>query len=251
MAAERIAPAEYGYDGSYEPAEAAGYLLVGIPAHLQARNRPTPLRVQQWIREGLIAPEQRAVPARERKIDFEDLISAQVITLFRQKRGLSLKKIHTAERYFAQVFGVRKPFAHQNFWFSPVDILASFGEEFVLSGVRQGQIGWRSDDVLRGMDLLSDHLGFGVDGRPVEWEPAPGITLSPDVQFGQACVRGTRIPTSALWSYHEGGDRLEFIAEGYGIEVADVERAVAFERQIRAVLADVRAHAAVLDRPPA
>lgn len=252
MAAERVSPAEeYDYDGSYEPTEASGYLLVGIPRRYQEYQRPTPGRVHEWIREGLIASDQRKLPHRDRVLDFEDLISCQVITVFRQKRGLHLSRIRKAEEYFAEVFGVEKPFAHRNFWFSRTDILTPFGDDLVLSGVRQGQLGWRGEDVLKGLDVLSDHLHFGPEGRPVEWEPVPGITLTPDVQFGQACVKGTRIPTSALWSYVEGGDRPEFVAEGYGIEVADVERAVDFERQVRTVLAEVTANARVSARQSA
>ncbi len=65
------------------------------------------------------------------------------------------------------------------------------------------------------------------------WE---GITLEPSVQFGQSCLKGTRIPTSALWGCRAGGDPPQFIADAYGITVADVERAVEWERQVRAAL---------------
>lgn len=239
--AVRMEASPYAYGGIYATTDAAGYLLAGLPRSLQQRRRPTPRALHEWIRAGLIAQEQRTWPRRDGAIDFDDLVSCQVITLLRQHRALNLAKIRAAERYCASHFLVEKPFAHRDFWFSATDILGALGADYanVISGVHQGQMGWQRHSI-PGLAQLRQHLTFdSATGRPVEWEPpeARGITLTPDVQFGHPCLKDTSIPTSALWSYVEGGDSEAFVAASYGIEESRVRLAVAWERQVRRELA--------------
>ncbi|MGH2353404.1 MAG: DUF433 domain-containing protein [Chloroflexota bacterium] len=244
MAVKAVSTAErtadqplYRYEGIYEPSEAAGYLLAGMPLHLQQRRRPTPRRVHGWIREGLVAFDQRHVPWQDRVIDFEDIISCQVITLLQQESKGSLARVRAAERLFAERLRTPKPFAHYDFWDLETDILGAFGDYFAIAGIGEG---WWKGFFFKGMTLLSEHIRFNKrTGRPEEWEPVPGITLVPGVQFGQPCLKDTRIPTGALWSYIAGGDTPTFVAEGYGIKVADVERAFEWEQRIRVAIAEV------------
>jgi len=250
MVAVAAVPTEresYQYEGLYAPSEAAGYLLVGIPNELQQRARPTPRRLQGWIREGLLAPEERVLPGRERTLDFDDLISAQVITLLQQRGEMRLRDIKRAENYFAKELGVAKPFARHDFWYSRSDLMREYDETSLVSGVRAGQLGVK-DLLIPIMGRLSSLLRFeSGSGRPLEWEPAEGITLAPDIQFGHACLKDTRIPTSAIWSYVHGGDREEFIAESYGISGDEVSRAVRFEDEVRRALAEVTGVSTVSD----
>jgi uncharacterized protein (DUF433 family) len=51
-------------------------------------------------------------------------------------------------------------------------------------------------------------------------------------------IKGTRVPTSAIWSFHVAGyDTEAIIAEYPTLEPADVEAAVAHEQALRAVAA--------------
>ena len=232
------ASGQYEYDGLYEPAEIASYLRVALPPQVIVRTRPTSRGIYTWIRRGIVAPDQQDTPGRDLVADFEDLVSCQAVALFRAE-GLRLRDIARAERFFASRYGTLKPFAHHDFWYSRRDILAPFNAEFLVSGVFPGQLAIK-DLVLSEAAFLRDRLGFSSQtGQAVEWEPMDGIALVPNVQFGQPCLKGTRIPTSTLWSFVAGGDPVEAVADDYGIEVADVERACEWERQVRAVLEDV------------
>ncbi len=217
----------YAFDGVYEPGDVARYLAATLPWRAQPL---TGRRVLRWIRGALVAPERQELRAWELTINFEDLVTCQVITLLREA-GFSLQRIRAAEDFYADFFKIPKPFAYAPFWHTFPDILTKVDGR-LLSGTRGGQYAF---DFLAEYTkpVLSD-LEFRDDtGRPCRWRPCEGISLKPNIQFGQPCIDGTRIPTSALWGYYNAGDRVDFIAESYGIEVAEVERALRWERRLR------------------
>src|SRR5438128_5510147 len=109
----------YAFDGVYEPGDVARYLAATLPW----RVRPlTGRRVLRWIRGVLVAPERRDVRAWELTINFEDLVTCQVITLLREA-GFSLQRIRAAEDFYADFFKISKPFAYAAFWHTFPDIL--------------------------------------------------------------------------------------------------------------------------------
>jgi uncharacterized protein (DUF433 family) len=220
----------YTFDGIYEPGDVARYLAAALPG----RERPlTSNRVLRWIRQGLVAPEQRDKRGWTLTINFQDLVTFQVITLLREA-GFSLQRIQRAEAYYARFFRVPKPFAFAAFWHAFPDILTSIDGR-LLSGSRGGQYAF--DFLAEHAKPVLSHLEFTDEtGRPYVWRPYHGISLKPDIQFGQPCIDGTRIPTSAVWGYINAGDPLEYIANAYGVEVADIDRAVRWEQKLRAGL---------------
>jgi uncharacterized protein (DUF433 family) len=233
MATARTGPTRqlsYSFDGIYLPREVSGYLLATMPAE---RRPPTSQRILRWIRAGLIAPGLTTAPGREVVINFADLISCQAITLLREA-GLSLTEIRRAEGYFGNLYRLARPFAYRQFWYSSQDVMGRW-ENLLISGNRGGQIAW--DFLRQWLTPLPMHLEFSeATGGANCWRPADSVSLRPNVQFGQPCLDGTRIPTSAIWSYANAGDSLAFIAESYGLDVAEVEQAVAWEERVRTAL---------------
>lgn len=219
------------YPGSYAPVEVSRFLRLTMPAELSRENPPSLDRIRRWIQRRVLAPERGGKMGRGAWVDFEDLVSARAITLLREAH-FSLEQIADAEQFFAVAYGIRKPFAHRDFWFRRPRIFGKLRDGILISD--QGQLAW--DLVKEWLTPLRTGIRFSGTGRANYWEPAgwKGIVLAPNIQFGQPCLKGTRIPTSALWSYVAGGDSPSYIAGAYGIEVADVDRAVAFERALRA-----------------
>ena len=220
------------YAGVYLPSETAAYLRAGLPPAV--RHRPTSRRVQRWISAGLTAPQSREVKPRQRILDFADLITCQVISILRSK-DISLHAIREAEAYLRDHYGFDKPFAYRAVWYLVPDIFTKLDNGVLLAASRRGQAAFKFlEPLLKAVEVTLVFSDATPRARVVAWEPEPGITIQPDVQFGQSCLAGTRIPTSALWSYVAAGDPPEFVAESYGIEVADVERAVSWEERVRA-----------------
>ena len=230
MATISVTPAAYA--GIYLPTEAASYLRATFR---QSQRPPTSRRIHSWITSRLIARHLARVSGRERVIDFADLISCQAIASFRAA-NISLQKIRKAEKYFRKLYRVDKPFARRAFWYSRRDIFAKL-ENVMVAGTRAGQL------TLGGLSDWVDHLRVNISfageddlAQANEWKPAPQISLRPNVQFGQPCLAGTRIPTWSLWSYVTAGDSVEYVAKAYHLKVADVEQAVEWENRLRATV---------------
>lgn len=225
MAMESVESTQYEYDGIFAPQEVARYLAATMPT----RGRPlTSGRVLRWIRGGLLAPDNRGIEGHRLTIDFDDLVTCQVIALLREA-GFSLQRVRREEVHWARYFNATKPFACASFWYELPHLFARVGGELLLSS---GQIAMQF--LAASVRPVRDGLTFSeTTSRPTAWRPTAGVTLDPTVQFGQPCVEGTRIPTGALWGYVRGGDAVPFIAATYGLEVGEVERAVQWEQIVR------------------
>lgn len=222
--------ARYQFDGIYVPREVSGYLLATLPTE---QRPPTTRRIMRWIRSGLVAPGRSNTPGREVTIDFEGLVTCQAVTLLREA-GISLADIRRAEQYFSKRYSIVRPFSHRRFWHSGRDVLGRW-EGLLISGSPGGQIAW--EFLRQWLTPLPLHLEFsGTTDRADCWRPTEGVSLKPDIQFGQPCLDGTRIPTGAIWGYVNAGDSPEFIAQAYRLGVIEVERAVRWEERVRAAL---------------
>ena len=220
-----------GERGLYTALDLASYLRASVPI---GQWSPTSERLHAWVRGSVLAPGQQQLPGRDRLLSFEDLVSSQAVVLLRRSR-LTLAEIQKAERYFADLYGVRRPFAHRQFWIEGRNIIGRLGD-LLISGNRGGQL--MLDFVAEWMTPVRVHLEFDDQtGAAVAWRPDDRIELSPCVQFGSPCLKATSVPTSALWSYVRGGDPVEYVAECYGLGVSDVERAVAWEDRRRGSVA--------------
>ncbi|MCS6910175.1 MAG: DUF433 domain-containing protein [Anaerolineales bacterium] len=74
-------------------------------------------------------------------------------------------------------------------------------------------------------------------------EIAPRIVVDPRVRFGKPVIRGTRVPVHVLLAKLAGGMSPESVAEEYGVQLADVQAALAYaahvleQQEVRAVAA--------------
>jgi uncharacterized protein (DUF433 family) len=225
----------YRFDGIYRPVMAACYLRVALPKQFQRFQPPTRQRIGYWAQEGFVAPDGDTWHPDRLLLNFPDLVTCQAIALMREAR-LSFAKIRQAELYLSDQGRRPWPFAYRDIWYAGWDIVERIDPDYVKSAVRQGQMGWAF--ALGGMESLRDRLEWSGDsGRALWWEPREGIRLDPEIQFGRPCISGTRIPTSAIWSLRAAGETARSVAAEYKIGAADVERALDWEREVRAVLA--------------
>jgi len=207
----------------YLPSEVASYLRAASPVATWA---PSSRQVYSWIRRGLLAPGFRHAPEVAIVVDFDDLVTGQAISLLRAA-GISLRAIERAEEFFADLYGVDRPYAHRRFWTSGHDI---FGElhDMLIAGTRGGQLAMPFMKELP--PAIETGLAFdSKSGRPISWLPASHIELRPTMQSGQPCVSGTPILTTSIWRYARGSDTLGMVASRLGLDQAEVEAALAWE----------------------
>jgi len=56
------------------------------------------------------------------------------------------------------------------------------------------------------------------------------ISRNKKIQFGDYCIRGTRIPITSVRQYVQAGDSIEYLVESYNITREQVEAALNFRR---------------------
>lgn len=208
----------------YLPSEVASYLRAVAPG---TGLVPGPAQVFGWVRRGLLAPALRLAPEHAIVADFNDLVTGRAISLFRAA-GISLARIAEAESFFADLYGIDRPFAYRSFWVSGHDVFGEIGD-LSIAGTRGGQLAMPF--MAESQHRVKTRLVFDDrSGRPTAWTPMAGVELRPTIQGGQPCVAGTPVPTASVARYVRGGATSSVVARRFGLARADVEAALTWER---------------------
>jgi uncharacterized protein (DUF433 family) len=56
------------------------------------------------------------------------------------------------------------------------------------------------------------------------------IVTKADIQFGEPCIRGTRVPASAVYGAYLGGDKLWSLAQSYNVSLQEIIAAIHFQQ---------------------
>ena len=185
-----------------------------------------------WIRVGLASPELRDVRGHDLLLSFEDLISMRVISILRSI-GVSWGKIHKAEVWLREKTGYPRPFAIERVWTETEDVFAEFHDTFVVAS-RYGQLSFPH---LLGQYLypVEDLLFKPVDSLSVadSWKPHEDILINPRIQFGEPCIKGTRIRTRIIKEYIDGGDKIPYLMRVFELTEQQIDHALEWENRLR------------------
>jgi uncharacterized protein (DUF433 family) len=161
---------------------------------------------------------------RTRLFDFVDLVSLRILAELRNRvANDDLRKVQGALRERAQHEWTDLRFVVDDRRLIVWDDAAN--EAMLESGATRIDVGRVASDLRREIER-SRTRGPDVVGK---------IVRNPAVLGGAWVVAGTRIPTEAVWSFHEAGFDTEAIIEQYPrLTPDDVAASIAHERQIRA-----------------
>jgi len=186
----------------------------------------------RWIRTGLTSPELKQVPGKELLMSFEDLISMRVIAVLRSL-GVSWPRIRRAEQWMRQQTGYRRPFAVERVWTETRDVFADFPGGFVAAS-RGGQLTLAGllDQYLQPVQDMTfiRHNGVYVAAT---WTPHDSILINPLIQFGEPCIRGTRIRTRVIWQMLKGGDSISYLVRAFKLSEQQIDRALEWENRLQ------------------
>lgn len=223
--------------GLYEAPEAAIFLCATLK-HDTPVNRP-PLSVSsrkliRWIRKGLTTPDLIEVPGKELLISFEDLVSMRVIATLRAL-GVTWKRIHRAEDWLRETTNYPRPFAIERVWTETTDVFAEFHEGFIAAS-KGGQMVF-ADLIGSYLQSVQDMIFIPHNGVRVAdaWMPHHAVVMNPRVQFGDPCIKGTRIRTRILWQMWNGGDSTEYLERSFKLSEEQINSALEWENRLRAV----------------
>ena len=210
------------FEGIYEASEASRFIATTLrtdtPLNITSR------KVIYWIRRGLTARDLTIIPGRELLLAFEDVISMRVIAALRAA-GVKFSRIYEAEKWLREVTGHPRPFATEMLWTEKSDIFVDMKRKLIAAS-RSGQYAFQ---ILEEYLIPVHGIRFNEQHVAQNWEPRTNILLDPLIQFGAPCIKGTRIPTRALWGMVMGGDTIEYVAQSYHLTVEHVQNAIDWE----------------------
>jgi uncharacterized protein (DUF433 family) len=168
-------------------------------------------------------------------LSFLDLVSLLIMRELRRS-GVSSRAVRHAESYLTSELGPY-PFARGVMWtdgahvlFNPDSPLSAEMPNYQLTSAdKSGQRAFV--EALR-QYLHSIRYSDDDQGVAVAWYPNERVELNPSRQFGQPCLRGTRISTRALYLLHTAGDADETLVNSFGISRVDLAAALRWEKDL-------------------
>ncbi len=217
--------------GIYGIPEVALYLGVSPP--LISGRKVSTTKLRYWIRTSVPYIPTSAYPTRQRFVTFLDLVSMRMVAMLRSE-GVQLHEIRTTEQYLRKEFGLQWPFASRGLWTYGHQVFIRL-EEHLLTASKFGQ---QAMDFVKGW-LREVRIDMGFDDTELasSWCPYERVCLDPKIQFGEPCIKGTRISTHTIWSNVKAGDGLELVAKLYDLPIDDVRSAVEWEKRLDATRA--------------
>ena len=222
------------FKGTYIAPEAAIYLTATLRRDVHIERPVYPIHSRnliRWIRIGLMSPELRDISGRELVIGFEDLISMRVIAILRSL-GVSWRKIRKAEDWLRKETRYPRPFAIERVWTETTDVFAEFHEGFIAAS-RGGQLSFTE---MIGQYLYSVHDMIFAPHNGVRvadsWTPHEDVLMNPRIQFGEPCIKGTRIRTRILWQLSRGGDSFSYLTHAFNLTQEQIDHALEWENRL-------------------
>ena len=219
------------YQGSYAVWDASVYVRATTDFSAIFERLSTK-HIYAWVREGIASEYLTGRRGKDVFLTFLDLVTLRAVAAFRAS-GLTPKEIVLAHRVLCEEFQTAHPFATEKFWAGKHELIIK----------KQG----RPMSVLRrwqqAFEFLTEHLtpvhGLIFDSHDMAsgWVPYGfrSVLFDPAIQFGEPCIKGTRIPTEAIWAFHDAGDSLEDLALMYGKPVKVLKQALIWERRLQEV----------------
>ncbi|MEN8615196.1 DUF433 domain-containing protein [Dehalogenimonas sp. THU2] len=216
--------------GAYSVSEATTYIYGTFPKRMRecSKLHLNTRHLHWWIKQGLSGGYLGGYDAKHSFINFYDLITMRVIATLRA-HGIKHREIVQTDKILKKQFGWQYPFAMAEFWSAVPNIFIKIGDTPVAA----------SRYLQSAMDFFTEYmkpthgLTFDLGGLAGKWEPKQDILLDPQIQFGEPCISGTRIPTQVLWSFHEAGDSVDSLAYMYVISSKRIKEAIDWEDQIQ------------------
>jgi len=190
-------------------------------------------QVQSWARTEFFLPEFRNDGRRPfgRLYAFRDVVGLRALARLRKDHHVSLQELRKVGKWLGERF--RDPWASLTFYVADKSVYFDDPESGARVHAREsGQTAMpfemvrvtreTADDIERLRHRGPEHVGRIVQNRYVA--------------HNAWVLAGTRIPTVAVWDFHDAGYDIDGIVGQYpSLTPADVKAAIAFEQERRAI----------------
>ena len=223
------------FKGIYLAPEAANYLNATLKRDVCIENQKRPIHSRNliyWIRQGLTTPEIRNISGYQLTLSFEDLVSMRVIAILRAV-GVSWNKIHRAEDWLRKQTNYPRPFAIERVWTETKEVFAEFHGGFIAAS-RGGQLPF-NEMIGQYLQSVEDMIFVPHNGVKVadSWTPHDDILINPKIQFGEPCIKGTRLRTRVISEYLLGGDTRSYLMRTFDLSAQQIDHAMEWEYRLQ------------------
>jgi uncharacterized protein (DUF433 family) len=201
-----------------------------------------PDRLRRWVYGYRYRPAgkepRRSAPLVQRpdgrRLTFLDLVEVCFVKAFLD-HGVTMPTVRRVQEDAASVFKTSHPFCTKRFETDGETIVArhvdDVGVERLLDLKRkQFLVKVVFEPLLRSIDYDN------VTAEARRWWPigrSRPVIIDPSRALGAAVVAKSKVPTRALYGAFIGGERVEEIADWFGVELDEVRAAIEFEESLR------------------
>jgi uncharacterized protein (DUF433 family) len=168
------------------------------------------------------------------RLSFTNLVEAHVLRALRTEHGVPMQHVRRALDYAESRCGFQRLLISDQLRAAPGEMfLKEYGRLLSLS--RSGQLAMEKI-----LERFLRRLSRDLQGIPVRLYPfvAPDlpddrrvITIDPRLAYGRPAIASKGISTAILTERVNAGESVEELARCYGLEEADVEEAIIYERR--------------------
>jgi uncharacterized protein (DUF433 family) len=198
--------------------------------------RVAPGTLHYWLEGGTrgtrtYQPVIRESPTGSRKVTWAEFVEAGLLREYRKSHKVPMPELRAFITALRQSLGVPYPLAHarpfvsgrQLLWQAQQDtnlaadfaLVAEVANQYMLLPPAESfyqRVTWQDD--------------IAVQWRPDAYPDSP-VVIDPGLRFGLPTVRG--ISTETLWELSQSGEDERDLADMYGLTVAEVRRALAYQ----------------------
>ena len=204
---------------------------------LSTRGSELSLSVQQiagWCRRGFFNTEKNEFERNKRFVQFPHLITSRMIAIL-MSYGISIKRVRDAHDYLQKETGAIYPFATKVIWTEDVEKSSHIYAEIDRMLVTADEFGQMPFGELLNTKIVKvANMEYDHRERAVNWQPAKGVLIDPQIYSGMHCIKGTRIPTETIYEMHVSGDSVDALAHWYPLDVHQIASAIEWEKRLAA-----------------
>ena len=214
----------------YSEAEAARLLQV-------AQNT-----LHYWLEGGeqrgkTYKPVIRLEPTGQRgPVTWAEFIEAGWLRQYRRTHGVPMAELRRFIDSVREKTGIPYPLAHHQPFIAGRELLrdaqdlSGLGPDYCLVAEVRGQL-----ILTAPAQTFVERVTWAGDvaaaWRPHD-DPRSPVRMDPDVRFGKPAVKG--VSTEIVWEHEQAGESIDEIANSFGLQVADVRWALAYESSLQA-----------------
>jgi uncharacterized protein (DUF433 family) len=177
----------------------------------------------------------RPADPKARLLSFANLCELHVLSAIRRQHKIPLPKVRSAVDYVRKELRTDRPLIGSEFKTNGIDLFVEYASK-LLNVSQQGQQAMRGEFQIALARIERDSRGTPVRLFPFSRTSAKtgnqpmSVVIDPRLSFGRPVIGSAAIPTRVIVDRFDAGDSMNEMAEDYGVDEAEIEEAIRFER---------------------